>query len=252
MLLDVLLIALLGISGFILYAKNRANSKPDHTTKRIGSKTTSPNITFLNDSDASSTLNTYLNTLKNANRTSENIFSGSTNSDNSATNHEESLAFLSQIPRERLEELRALLSGQVSNQTNCLDTNQEIAFKQSRIKINDNGEYFNAFLSEIIEDNRDRTGERRTYSVWDCGCSMKHNKLGGVCDFGHTVCSKHLRWCHRGQHRACVLDSVKLRDGSYACLMHSGLMYLRTYPALKLQVLKRFFSRIQYKRETNI
>jgi hypothetical protein len=173
---------------------------------------------------------------------------GNFSSNNPLATDEGLLSFLSQLPSSVIDDLKAKLLGIESNKGTGLNNVQEIARKINQIKINDD-EYFQTFIEEITEDPDGRIWIKKTISVYDCGCSMKNNKLGGLDWQGHLVCQRHLLWCERGSHPCCSLDSKKLKNNKIACIDHSGLMYLRTWPIAKLKRVKRFFKKLKYKRE---
>lgn len=222
-------------------------------------------VKFLNDSDGSSTLISHLNTLKNATSNPENIFRGNINTNNNVNDlfntREELLASVSHLPSSVIENLREIFSG-LSQQNNGLIDNQEISFKSNRIKITE-GEFHEFFREDILNENGN-LGLIKTLQTFDCGCNYDSKEIGGVCSFNHFVCKSHLRWCDRGNHPSCSLDSVIITkkdktkkdnedesiDIRYCCVYHYGLMYLRTWPGLKFQVARRFFSK--HKHQTNL
>ena len=83
--------------------------------------------------------------------------------------------------------------------------------------------------TEIIENNG-KLGRISELKVWDCGHSQTSNPIGGICSFGHVVCKYCLRWCDRGRHPCCVLDSKLLWSGKRACDYHRGLNILIKKP----------------------
>lgn len=107
----------------------------------------------------------------------------------------------------------------------------EIGFDVTRTIVTEGNEpsYFENQRTEIIENNG-RLGRISELKVWDCGHSQAANPIGGVDSFGHTVCKYCIRWCDRGRHSCCVLDSKLLWSGKRACDYHRGLNRLIKKP----------------------
>ena len=99
----------------------------------------------------------------------------------------------------------------------------EIGFDIRRTVVTEgiNPSYFENQRTEIVENNG-RLGRISDVKVWDCGHSYDY-PFGGIDSFGHTVCKYCLRWCDRGRHPCCVLDSKLLWNGKRACDYHRGL-----------------------------
>ena len=71
----------------------------------------------------------------------------------------------------------------------------------------------------LIEENGE-VGRIKSFNVLDCGHSQLLYRQGGVDSFGHVVCEHCIRWCDRGSHPCCVLDSKLLSSGARACDYH--------------------------------
>ena len=137
-------------------------------------------------------------------------------------NRDELLAILSQLDP---EVQRAISSGQISIEEvlGMLNINQGnlLGFDINRMVISEDN-YFENNKVEIV-DNSGQIGTIRSESVWHCGHSQRAYPLGGIDSFGHVVCAQCIRFCDRGRHLCCVMDSKILSNGLIVCDYHSGL-----------------------------
>lgn len=119
--------------------------------------------------------------------------------------------------------MKEILSGQESDQDTGMQNISEVGFDSSRTVINDGEQplYFERERTTVFDDNG-RLGRINESRVWDCGHSSEI-PMGGIDSFGHVVCIHCLRWCDRGKHPCCVLDSKLLRNGKRVCHSHRWL-----------------------------
>jgi len=150
-------------------------------------------------------------------------------------NRDELLAMLSQLDPEITN---AISSGQLSIEDllNSLNSEQEnqVGFEVQRTKIAE-GIYFEHNKIEVIERNG-QIAKISSNSVWDCGHSQETHEFGGIDSFGHVVCIQCLRWCHRGKHPCCVLESREISDGTTVCDCHTWLGRFFSFKFEKMRV----------------
>jgi hypothetical protein len=137
-------------------------------------------------------------------------------------NRDELLSILSQLdPRVA----RAINSGQLSIEELLagLNSNQDdlMSFDIARTMISKDNYFENSRVD--ITDNNGQLGTVRSESVWHCGHSQKAYPLGGIDSFGHVVCTQCIRYCDRGRHLCCVMDSKFLSNGLTVCDFHCGI-----------------------------
>ncbi len=111
--------------------------------------------------------------------------------------------------------LEEILGGSISNQDN------QLGFEIAQTMISKN-KYFVHSRVDIV-DKDGQLGTVRSENVWHCGHSQKTYELGGVDSFGHVVCTQCIRYCDRGRHLCCVMDSKILANGLIVCDFHSGI-----------------------------
>jgi len=145
---------------------------------------------------------------------------------------EQLLALLSRMNPEDVETIRQILSEQGLEQENDPAEAQEIGLDVARTVITDQ-DFFENMRTEIFEQPDGRIARIRDMRVWDCGHSQFHNQFGGIDAFGHVVCKHCLRWCDRGKHPCCVLDSVVFPSGERACDKHRGFFWFFRDPTFK-------------------
>lgn len=147
-------------------------------------------------------------------------------------NREQIMALLSRMTRADVEMLLQMLSEQDTEQDAGMAEAQEIGLDVARTRITGH-EYFENTRTEIYQQPDGRIARIRDVNVWDCGHSQVHNEIGGIDAFGHVVCKNCLRWCDRGNHPCCVLDSVVFQSGERACNEHRGLLWFFHKPKFK-------------------
>lgn len=137
-------------------------------------------------------------------------------------NRDELLAILSQLDPNII---RAIASGEISIEELLeglnSDQDNQTGFDITRTMISQDN-FFENNKIEII-DNNGQLGIIRSESVWHCGHSQKTYPLGGIDSFGHVVCTQCIRYCDRGRHLCCVMDSKVLSNGLIVCDYHSGI-----------------------------
>jgi len=150
---------------------------------------------------------------------------------------EEILMLLSRMQPQDIDLMRSILLGEESGKDTGMGDVSEIGFDITRTVVTEGEEpsYFVNKRTDIIEDSG-RLGRIKELKVWDCGHSQYY-PFGGIDSFGHTVCKHCIRWCDRGQHTCCVLDSKLLRSGKRACDYHRGLNRILR-PAFKREINK--------------
>lgn len=120
---------------------------------------------------------------------------------------------------------RAIMSGEMSIENFFGENNPEeetlIGYDISRTMIN-NDKYFENSKTEIVDRNG-QLGTIRSETVWDCGHSQKAYNFGGIDSFGHVVCEQCIRFCDRGRHLCCIMDSKILSNGLIVCDCHRGI-----------------------------
>ncbi|OVE79135.1 hypothetical protein BVY01_03430 [bacterium I07] len=146
-------------------------------------------------------------------------------------NKEQLLAFLSRMSPRDVEMLRQVLFDQPSETETESANPEEIGSDIIRTQITDD-EFFENERTDVTETDGS-IARVHNRNVWDCGHSQGHYPFGGIDAFGHVVCAHCLRWCDRGHHPCCVLDSKLLRNGKRACIAHRGLLRFFTRPTFK-------------------
>jgi hypothetical protein len=142
------------------------------------------------------------------------------------------MALLSRMNPDDVEMIRQILFEQDLEQDAGMAEIQEIGFDIARTRIT-NREHFENTRTEIFQQPDGRIARIQDVNVWDCGHSQFHNEFGGIDAFGHVVCKNCLRWCDRGKHPCCVLDSVVFENGERACDKHRGFLWFFRKPTFK-------------------
>ncbi len=149
-------------------------------------------------------------------------------------NRDKLLAILSCLKPEDVEQLKQILAAPA--QSAEAGSDGVVGFDSTRTRITEN-QHFEIQRTEIIEENGE-IGRIKSFNVLDCGHSQLLCRQGGVDSFGHVVCEHCLRWCDRGNHPCCVLDSKLLSSGARACDNHRGLKRFFVKPTFKRPIEK--------------
>ena len=245
MTVDLILTTIILLTSTIFFVANKnSNKKIKKSSKRQQD--------FNNISQSKEIPDIHNNFSTQNNQESGNMTNEMADTYNPPTSRNGLLSKLSQMTGIDPDDAKSILQELETSQKNCVNNFQDLMFKIYQVQIDEN-RFFNTFRQEILEDQIGRLGIKKTYNVYDCGCSINSSKYFCIDSFNHVVCKDHILMCSRGhiQHRCCIHDS-QIINGKTVCIDHMGLMLLRTYPTEKLRTIQRFFSKSKNKRKINL